>query len=188
MKTRPVRFIAVGNRINVQAAATECSFSRELERIVGLAVPHLAKNRPNLVVLGEVLGLPLAMMGKRGYIPRRMHTSNVAISMLALGYARRMMHYRRLYPGISLVRSLLLSLSDTCIVPLYYFESAWRPEHSYLSFSQYHHSACSVFYLNNDIGTFRTTARLVRSICQMALAFTILVSVGAGWSTDRHNR
>ena len=48
METRPVRFIAVGNRINVQAAATERSFSMELERIVGLAVPHLAKDRPNL--------------------------------------------------------------------------------------------------------------------------------------------
>lgn len=117
METRPVRFIAVGNRINVQAAATERSFSMELERIVGLAVPYLAKDRPNLVVLGEILGLPLAMMGKRGYIPRRMHTSNVAISMLALGYARRMVHYRRMYPGISLVRSLLLSLSDTLYRP-----------------------------------------------------------------------
>ncbi len=117
METRPVRFIAVGNRINVQAATTEHSFARELERIVGLAVPHLAKDRPNLVVLGEILGLPLAMTGKRGYIPRRMHTSNVAISMLALGYARRMVHYRRLYPGISLVRSLLLSLSDILYRP-----------------------------------------------------------------------
>lgn len=136
MGTRPVRFIAIGNRINVQAATTESSFSTELERIVGLAVPHLAQDRPNLVVLGEILGLPLAMTGKRGYIPRRMHTSNVAISMLALGYARRMVHYRRMYPGISLVRSLLLSLSDTLYRPFVTTLSCLASEHNiYLSAS-----------------------------------------------------
>lgn len=116
-KTQPARLIAVANRINLHAAATEESFAAELERIVGMAVPHLAQDRPNLVVLGEVLGLPLALTGKRGYIPRRMHTSSVAISMLALGYAGRIFHYRRLFPGISLVRALLLSLSDAMYRP-----------------------------------------------------------------------
>ncbi len=67
-ETRPARFIAVGNLINLSAASSEHSFSAELERIVGLAVPHLAQDRPNLVVLGEVLGLPLALTGKRGYL------------------------------------------------------------------------------------------------------------------------
>ncbi|MHB8595228.1 MAG: nitrilase-related carbon-nitrogen hydrolase [Ktedonobacteraceae bacterium] len=154
METRPVRFIAVGNRINVQAAATERSFAMELERIVGLAVPHLAKDRPNLVVLGEILGLPLAMTGKRGYIPRRMHTSNVAISMLALGYARRMVHYRRLYLGISLVRSLLLSLSDTLYRPFVTTLSRLAAEHTiYISASTiipHVHSSTSP----SDIGRF----------------------------------
>src|ERR1700730_3871280 len=98
-QTRPARLIAVGNRISLQAASSEQSFSAELERIVGMALPHLAKDRPNLVVLGEILGLPLALTGKRGYLSRHMHTSNVAISMLALTYARRMLHYRRMYPG-----------------------------------------------------------------------------------------
>src|SRR6266702_7578507 len=116
-ETRPARFIAVGNLINLSAASSEHSFSAELERIVGLAVPHLAQDRPNLVVLGEVLGLPLALTGKRGYLSRHMHTSNVAIGMLALGYGRRMIHYRRLYAGISLVRSLLLSMSDVMYRP-----------------------------------------------------------------------
>ena len=70
-QSRPARLIAVGNRINHHAAATEESFSAELERIVGLAVPYLAQDRPNLVALGEELGLPLALSGKRGYISRR---------------------------------------------------------------------------------------------------------------------
>lgn len=116
-ETRSARLIAVGNRINVKAAATETSFVAELERIVGLAVPHLASDRPNLVVLGEVLGLPLALSGKRGAIPRRMRSSGVAISMLALSYARNMLYYRRVFPGISPIRSLLLALSDTMYRP-----------------------------------------------------------------------
>ncbi len=115
--TRPARLIAVGNHISLRAAASEELFSAELERIVSLAVPHLSKERPNLVVLGEVLGLPLALAGKRGYLPRRMHTSNVAITMLALGYARRILHYRHLYAGITGVRALLLSLSDLLYRP-----------------------------------------------------------------------
>src|SRR5437660_2308929 len=110
-ETRPARLIAVGNRINLHAANSEESFSAELERIVDMAVPHLAQDRPNLVVLGEVLGLPLALTGKRGYLPRRMHTSSVAMSMLALAYAPRIFHYRRIFSSISLVRALLLSLS-----------------------------------------------------------------------------
>ena len=115
--TRPARLIAVGNRISLAVAATEQSFAAELERIVAMAVPHLAGDRPSLVVLAEDLGLPLALSGKRGYLSRHMHTSSVAISMLALGYGRRMLHYRRLYPGISLMRSLLLSLTDVLYRP-----------------------------------------------------------------------
>src|SRR5580700_7552914 len=134
--TRPARLIAVGNRISLQAASTEQSFSAELERIVGMAIPYFAKDRPNLVVLGEILGLPLALTGKRGYLSRRMQTSNVAISMLALTYARRMLHYRRVYPGISLVRSLLLSLSDTMYRPFVSTLSKLAAQHEiYLSAS-----------------------------------------------------
>jgi len=135
-ETRAARLIAVGNRISLQAAATEQSFATELERIVGKAVPHLAKDRSNLVVLGEILGLPLALTGRRGYLSRLMHTSNVAISMLALGYGRRMIHYRRLYAGISLVRSLLLSLSDVMYRPFVSTLSRLAARHSvYLSAS-----------------------------------------------------
>ncbi len=133
---RPARLSAVGNCINLQAAATEQTFAAELERVVGMAVPYLAKDRPNLVALGEILGLPLAMTGKRGYLSRLMHTSNVAISMLALAYGRRMMYYRRLYPGISLVRSLLLALSDVLYRPFVSTLSGLAARHSiYLSAS-----------------------------------------------------
>jgi Carbon-nitrogen hydrolase len=128
--TRPARLIAVGNRMNLEAAHSERSFAAELERVVSLALRHLAKGRPNLVVLGEGLGLPLALTGRRGYLARFMQTSNVAISMLALGYGRRMAHYRRLYPGVSLVRSLLLSLADVLYRPFVSTLSRLAAEHS----------------------------------------------------------
>jgi hypothetical protein len=135
-ETRPARLIAVGNRINLKAAASEETFAAELERIAGLALPHLAPDRPNLVVLGEVLGLPLALTGKRGALPRRMRSANVAISMLALGYARRMRYYRRIFPSISLVRSLLLALTDTLYRPFTQTLSHFAHQHQvYLSAS-----------------------------------------------------
>lgn len=135
-ETRPARLLAVSNRINLQTAISEQSFSEELERIVEMAVPHLSQNRPNLVALGEILGLPLALTGRRGYLPRLMQTSNVAISMLALPYGRRMIHYRRLFPGISLVRSLLLSLSDVLHRPFVSTLSRLAAKHAiYLSAS-----------------------------------------------------
>ncbi|HKV58273.1 MAG TPA: hypothetical protein VJO32_08320, partial [Ktedonobacteraceae bacterium] len=127
---RPARLIAVGNRISLKAATSEEAFTAELERIVSLAVPHLSKERPNLVALGEVLGLPLALAGKRGYLPRRMHTSNVAITMLALGYTRRILYYRHIYAGISPVRALLLSLSDRLYRPFTGTLSRLAAQHS----------------------------------------------------------
>ena len=145
-ETRPARLIAVSNRINLQAATTEYRFTAELERIVGMAVPHLATDRPNLVALGEILGLPLALTGKRGYLSRHMHTSNVAISMLALGYGRRMIHYRRQYPGISIVRSLLLSLSDIMYRPFVTTLSRLAASACYLSIGQHDHASCAMFH------------------------------------------
>ncbi len=117
LRTRPARLIAVGNRISLPAAASEAHFTTELERIVGLAVPHLAHDRPNLVVLGEMLGLPLALAGTRGILSRRMRSSTAAITLLTPSYAHRMLWYRHLYPGISLVRALLLSLLDSMYRP-----------------------------------------------------------------------
>ncbi len=116
-RTCPARLIAVGNHINLDAAVSEDLFAEELERIVSLAVPHLASGRPNLVALGELLGLPLALAGRCGFLSRRMRSSSLAIALLAPGYARRMWYYRRRFPGISLVRALLLSLTDKLYRP-----------------------------------------------------------------------
>jgi hypothetical protein len=128
-KTRSARLIAVGNRISLDAAVTEERCAGELARIVSLAVPHLSRDRPTLVALGEVLGLPLALTGRRGYLSRKMRTSTMAIALLVPGYARRMWYYRRRYSGISLVRALLLSLSDVLHRPFSETLSALAAQH-----------------------------------------------------------
>lgn len=77
-----VRVIAVGNRLRVEAARSEESFAVELERIVGLAAPHLIPDRPNLLVLTEILGLPAALAGSRGGLARRPPGPGTALGLL----------------------------------------------------------------------------------------------------------
>jgi len=79
-----VRAVAVGNKLNVAAAASEASYVAELERILTLAEPHLMLDRPNLVVLTEVLGLPAALMGNRGALARRPPGTISALALLGL--------------------------------------------------------------------------------------------------------
>jgi predicted amidohydrolase len=114
---RLVRAVAVGNRISVAAAATEASFVAELERIVALAGLHLDAERPNLLVLTEMLGLPAALAGRRGTLARHAHTAQNALILLALALLPRVLAYRRRWRGISLVRALLLASTDALYRP-----------------------------------------------------------------------
>ncbi|MFI5272232.1 MAG: nitrilase-related carbon-nitrogen hydrolase [Ktedonobacterales bacterium] len=113
---RFVRVIAVGNRLRVPA--TEAAFRAELERIVGLAVPHIAPGGPTLVVLGELLGLPASLAGRRGALARQARSARTALALLALAHLPRIVAYRRRWRGISLARALLLALTDTLYRPL----------------------------------------------------------------------
>jgi predicted amidohydrolase len=117
-RKRTVRAIAVGNRINRQAALTEATYCAELERIVGLALPHMAPSRPNLVVLSEILGLPAALTGPRGALARRAHNSQTALTVLALANLPRMLAARRRWRGIGMAQALLLARADLLYRPL----------------------------------------------------------------------
>ncbi|MEO7003431.1 MAG: nitrilase-related carbon-nitrogen hydrolase [Ktedonobacterales bacterium] len=112
-----IRVIAVGNRINLAAAATEASYCAELERIVGLAVPHLAPDHPNLLVLTEVLGLPAALTGPPGALARRAPTASAALTVLALAHLPRIQRIRQHWPRISFARALLLARADALYRP-----------------------------------------------------------------------
>lgn len=114
---RFVRAVAVGNRMAVEATASEANWIAELERIVALAAPRLAPDRPNLLVLGEVLGLPGALAGPRGALARHAPTSRAALTLLTLALLPRVLACRRRSPGISLPRALLLASADALYRP-----------------------------------------------------------------------
>jgi len=113
-----VRAVAVGNRISVSAAESEASYVAEVERIVGLAAPHFAPDRPNLLTLTELLGSPAALVGARGALARRARTAQLALGLLAAAYAPRILRIRRRWPGVSLARALLLARADALYRPL----------------------------------------------------------------------
>lgn len=113
--TTRVRAVAVGNRIAVPA--TEQAFVVELERIVALGAEHLSPDGPNVLVLGEVLGLPAAFAGPRGLLARRATTAQVAMTQMAVALLPRLMRYRRRWPEISLARALLLAATDALYRP-----------------------------------------------------------------------
>lgn len=112
-----VRAIAVGNRIRIAAAVSEASWVAELERIVALSAPYLAADRPNLLVLGEVLGLPGVLAGPRGALARHARTSHTALTLLALALLPHVLACRRRWRGISLPRALLLASADALYRP-----------------------------------------------------------------------
>jgi predicted amidohydrolase len=118
MGERRVRAIAVGNRIDVAAWRDATSAQAEIARIVALAVPHLAADLPNVIVLGELLGLPGALMGRRGAVARHRKTARGALTAMALACLPDVLALRRRWPGISPVRALLLARTDALFRPL----------------------------------------------------------------------
>lgn len=116
---RLVRAVAVGNRMSMAAGESEAAFCSELARIVGLAVPHLAKGRPNLLVLGELLGLPAGLIGSRSRLARHARGTRMALALLTLANAPRLSRILHRWPGTPLPRALLLTLTDTLYRPFF---------------------------------------------------------------------
>jgi hypothetical protein len=98
-----VRAVAVGNHINLRATRSEATWVAELERIVGLAVTHLDPQRPNLLVLTEVLGLPGALVGPRGILARRPPGTGAALGLALAGLVTS----RRPWLGVALAGASL---------------------------------------------------------------------------------
>jgi predicted amidohydrolase len=118
MPDRSIRAIAVGNRVNVPAWRTERHARAEIARIVGLAAAHLASDAPNLIVLGELLGLPGALMGNKGALARRRATAAGALTALGFADLRNVFALQRRYKDISQPRALLLARTDALYRPL----------------------------------------------------------------------
>src|SRR5690348_4939547 len=83
LTTTRVRAVAVGNRITLPA--TEEAFVAELERIVALGAQYFLPNQPNVLVLGEMLGLPAVFTGQRALLARRAATTRTAMAEMAAG-------------------------------------------------------------------------------------------------------
>ncbi|HKV84593.1 MAG TPA: nitrilase-related carbon-nitrogen hydrolase [Ktedonobacterales bacterium] len=115
-KSHVTRAVAVGNRIRLAKRMTEADYVAELERIVALAAPHLCADRPNLLVLTELLGLPAALVGRRGALARRARTSRTALTLLALALLPRVLTYRRRW-RVTLPQALLLASTDALYRP-----------------------------------------------------------------------
>ncbi len=113
--TALVRAVAVGNRITLPA--TEQAFVAELGRIAGLGARYLSPSRPNLLVLGEVLGLPAAFTGQRALLARHASTALLAMTELVAPLLPRLLRCCRLWPGVSLPRALLLAATDALYRP-----------------------------------------------------------------------
>jgi predicted amidohydrolase len=114
--TARVRAVAVGNQITLPA--TEAAFVAELERIVSLGAQYLSPNQPNVLVLGEMLGLPAAFTGQRALLARHAATARTAMAEIAAGLLLpRMIRCRQIWPGISLPRALLLAATDALYRP-----------------------------------------------------------------------
>ena len=111
-----VRAVAVGNRITLPA--TEQAFVTELERVVALGAQHFAPKRPNVLVLGEALGLPAAFTSQRAMLARHAATAQTAMAEMAISMLPRLARCRRMWPGISLARTLLLAATDALYRPL----------------------------------------------------------------------
>lgn len=118
MGEQVVRAVAVGNRLNVAAWRDDASAQAEITRIVGLAAPHLVSDRPNLIVLGELLGLPGVLLGLRAAPARRQPTAQRALATLGAAYLPEILALRRRWPGITLPRALLLARTDALYRPL----------------------------------------------------------------------
>ena len=116
LTTTRVRAVAVGNRITLPA--TEEAFVAELERIVALGAQYFLPNQPNVLVLGEMLGLPAVFTGQRALLARRAATTRTAMAEMAAGLLPRIIRCRQMWPGISLPRALLLASTDALYRPL----------------------------------------------------------------------
>ena len=95
--TARVRAVAVGNQITLPA--TEAAFVAELECIVSLGAQYLSPNQPNVLVLGEMLGLPAAFTGQRALLARHAATARTAMAEIAAGLLPRMIRCRQIWPG-----------------------------------------------------------------------------------------
>ncbi|MFW6052200.1 MAG: hypothetical protein ACODAU_13560, partial [Myxococcota bacterium] len=111
----PARVFSVGWKVDLDELETFESFDSAVrERIASEVTPHLATDRPNLIVFPENMGLLAALVGERGAAARAASQTSDAFVALNDAYAGAIDHYRgRTDELLPLGRAILLGVTDT---------------------------------------------------------------------------
>ncbi len=111
----PVRVFAVGQHPTVTDAQSDDTWAAMVRRAVdSTVVPHLATDRPNVLVFPEGTGLLAATLGPRGAQARAENTTARALADLAVAYAPAVAYYTtRAGTMLPPARALSLALTDT---------------------------------------------------------------------------
>jgi hypothetical protein len=131
---RVVRAFAVGNHLDLSAAASYATFDAEMRRVMDLVAPDLSAEHDDLVVLAEDVGLPAAFIGTRGELGRAATEADAGFLALAAGYEPIITAYLDRWPDVSFNRAVTLAISDTMARAFFATYPALAREHGvYLS-------------------------------------------------------
>lgn len=124
------RVFAIQFKQDAAQVRSYASFARAIDCLVrGWVLPHMAVDRPNVVVFDEDAGLLTLATGSRGAATRRLLASATAppacrgqsppcatLAMLAsvnAGYARQIDYYKRRFPGLNALSASFIAATDT---------------------------------------------------------------------------
>ncbi len=108
-----LRVFAVGHALEVSEGATYASYARAFEQTIEReVVPHLATDRPNVLVLPESVAFTAAFVGARGEVARSKDTAFLAYVALQGTMPDAFDHYRKLAPDGGIGTWIQLAATD----------------------------------------------------------------------------
>jgi predicted amidohydrolase len=107
------RLFAVGHKVTMDEAVSAETYEAAIRATVDThVVPHLATDRPNVLVFPESVALSALLLGPRGDAARQEETAFVALSLLLGEHAVAVGFYAQRAPLAAAGRLLLLAVSD----------------------------------------------------------------------------
>ena len=126
----PLRVFSVGLKIDVEDAETQESFRAAVRRVVDTdVVPHLATDRPNLLVFPENTGFAAPFIGARATRARARSSLTEAFLELGIGFADAGNYYlERAQSPLPPGRVATIAVTDTLWRSVYYTFAAMARE------------------------------------------------------------
>lgn len=110
---KQLRVFAVGHKLEVSEGATYASYASAFRATVDREVsPHLATDRPNVLVFPESVAFTAAFVGARGTVARSRDSAFLAYVALQDTMRAAFDHYRDLAPEGGIGRWILLAATD----------------------------------------------------------------------------